>query len=163
MKTNFSIVVWMMVFSVLLKMLIYFFNLQFTGYERMALFGNVFILMSGVYLGIKLFKKTETNKTVFLQDVKAGMRVASLYALFMTLFVYFYYSKIDPTYFDQRLASQLSLAEENGANLANAKEMGEFVLSPYFQSTITLVGFLILGSFYASIITFLLRKFNFER
>ena len=131
MKTNFSIVVWMMVFSVLLKMLIYFFKLQFTGYERAAMFGNIFILMTGVYLGIKLFKNTESAKTAFLEDLKAGMRITSLYALFMTAFVYVYYSNIDTTYFQQKLANQLVLAEQNGLDVANIKQTGEFVLSPF--------------------------------
>jgi len=163
MKTNFSIVVWMMVFSVFFKMLIYFLNLQFSGYERAVIFGNVFILMTGVYLGIKLFKKEEASKTTFLQDVKAGMRIASLYAVFMTGFIYLYYSSIDSTYFDQRFADQMSLVEPNNPNFDNIKQTAEFVLSPFFQSTVTLIGFLLLGSFYAAILTFLLRKFRFER
>lgn len=157
MKSTFSIAVWMMVFSVLLKMITYANEWQFTDYERIAIFGNVFVLMTGVFLGIRLFKKNIVESTSFFDDFKAGMRTAAMYAIFMTAFVYLYYSTIDPTYFDLKLKNQLIVANENGMDLEQVKKTGEFVLSPFFQSTITLIGFLLLGSFYAAIITFLIR------
>jgi amino acid transporter len=153
----------MMVVSVFLKMLIYSLDYQFSWYERVAVFGNVFVLMSGVFFGIRLFKRQQSGKTSFLQDLKAGMRITALYALFMTAFVYVYYNWIDASYFAEKLQNQLRLAEENGMDLANVKRTGEFVLSPFFQSTVTLVGFLLLGSFYSAMITFLVRKFRYER
>lgn len=160
MKSSFSIVVWMVVVSVLLKMLVYSMGFQFTNYEKIALFGNVFILMAGIFFGIRLNKTLATEKTSFVVDFKAGMRVASTYAIFMCAFVYLYYAVIDPTYFDSKLAAQLTLAEESGLDLENAKQTGEFVLSPFFQSTITLIGFILLGTFYSCILTFLMRKMS---
>lgn len=153
----------MMVFSVLLKMLVYFFGLQFTMYDHIVRFGNVFILMSGVFFGIRLFKKQEVEKTIFLQDVKAGMRIAALYAIFMTAFIYSYYAFIDVNYFNLRLDQQMAAFEGSEQEAKKAREMGEFVLSAFSQSTVTLIGFLLLGSFYSAIITFLVRKFSFER
>ncbi|MEX2380391.1 MAG: DUF4199 domain-containing protein [Vicingaceae bacterium] len=158
MKSTFSIAVWMMVVSVLLKMITYSNGWQFTDYERIAIFGNVFVLMTGVFLGIRLFKKNAVEQTNFLDDFKAGMRVSAMYAILMTAFVYLYYSTIDPTYFDLKLKKQLILANENEMDLEQVRKTGEFVLTPFFQSTITLIGFLLLGSFYSGIITFLVRK-----
>lgn len=158
MKSTFSIAVWMMVVSVLLKMITYVNEWQFTDYERVAIFGNVFVLMTGVFLGIRHFKRKAVDKTTFFDDFKAGMRTAAMYAILMTAFVYTYYSIIDPTYFDIKLKNQLVIASENEMDLEQVKKTGEFVLSPFFQSTITLIGFLLLGSFYSGIITFLVRK-----
>ncbi|MEQ8907564.1 MAG: DUF4199 domain-containing protein [Vicingaceae bacterium] len=158
MKSNISIVVWMMVVSVLLKLIVYSQAWQFTDYEKIAIFGNVFVLMTGVFLGIRLFKM-QHKQTSFPQDFKAGVRVAALYAIAMTAFVYTYYAIIDPTYFDIKLEKQVALAKESGMNLEQVKETGKFVLSPFFQSTVTLIGFLLLGSFYAGILSFLMRKF----
>lgn len=163
MKSNFSIVVWMMVVSIALKLGVFLSKLQFTNYERAALFANVFILMTGIFIGIRLFKRMASTPTSFLSDVKAGMRVAAMYAVFMCAFVYIYYSYIDANYFDLRLESQLALVEENGGDVEQARQGGKFVLSPFFQSTITLIGFLILGTFYASILTFFMRKVRGER
>ena len=116
--------------------------------------------MAGIFFGIRLNKMQATEKTSFVLDFKAGMRVASTYAIFMCAFVYLYYAVIDPSYFDSKLAAQLSLAAENGLDVENAKKTGEFVLSPFFQSTITLLGFILLGTFYSSILTFLMRKMS---
>lgn len=163
MKSTFSIAVWMMVVSVLLKMITYVNEWQFTDYERVAIFGNVFVLMTGVFLGIRLFKSKAVDITTFFDDFKAGMRTAAMYAILMTAFVYTYYSIIDPTYFDIKLKNQLVIASENEMDLEQVKKTGEFVLSPFFQSTITLIGFLLLGSFYSGIITFLVRKMRGDK
>ena len=167
MKSPFSIVVWMMVVSVLLKMIVYSQLWQFTSYEQIAILGNIFVLMTGVFLGIRMFKVKHTQ-TSFPQDFKAGMRIAALYAIAMTAFVYTYYAVIDASYFDTKLENQIALAQENNLKLEGeegkidlnqVRQTGEVVLSPFFQSTVTLLGFLLLGSFYSGILSFLMRKF----
>ncbi|MBL4710723.1 MAG: DUF4199 domain-containing protein [Flavobacteriales bacterium] len=165
MKSHFSIVVWMMVVSVFMKMAVYAANLQFTGYEKIYFFGNLFVMMVGIFFGIRLFKSIVEGKTTFLADIKTGMKVAGMYAVLMSLFVYAYYTYIDPTYFDLKLADQLKLAEGagiTGKDLQLRKETGAFVLSPYFQSTVTLILYILLGVFYSSIITFFVRKVRRE-
>lgn len=165
MKNHFSIVVWMMVVSVFMKMTVYLANWQFTNYEKVYFFGNLFVMMVGIFFGIRLFKTLVQGKTTFLADIKIGMKVAGMYAVFMSLFVYIYYSYIDPSYFDIKLADQLKLAEAagiTGKDLQLRRETGEFVLSPYFQSTVTLILYLLLGTFYSSIITFFVRKVRHE-
>jgi len=151
----------MLAISILLKLSIYFNSLQFTSYETVAIFANLLVLMSGVFFGIRLFKSQQKEATKYVEDFKAGMRVAAVYALLFAIFLYVYYAYIDPSYFEIKLLKQLELAQNQGnVDLTKAKEMGEFILSPYFQSTISLLGFLILGSFYAGIISFLMRKFS---
>lgn len=159
MKSTSSIVVWMMVVSVLLKMIVFSQNWQFSSFEQVSIYGNIFILMTGVFLGIRKYKIANTQSS-FPQDFKAGMRIAGLYAIAMTAFVYTYYAIIDASYFDLKLERQMSLAEENGMNLDQVRQTGEIVLSPFFQSTVTLIGFLLLGSFYSGILSFLMRKFS---
>ena len=155
----------MMVVSVFLKMTVYAAGLQFTVYEKAYFFLNLFVLMTGIFLGIRLFKNIQPVKTSFLADVKAGMKVASMYAVLFSVFIYIYYNNIDTSYFEIKLQNQLKVAEENGfttQDLSKAKETGEFILSPYFQSTVTLIGFILLGTFYSSILTFFMRKVRRE-
>jgi len=150
----------MMVLSVFLKMLVFSANWQLTELERISIFGNLLVLMTGVYLGIKNFKSTIQEKTSYLQDVKSGMRIASLYALFMSAFVYLYYGFIDRSYFVQKAEQRIELLEQQGIDIEQANASMELVFTPFFQSTITLMGFILLGSFYAAMIAFLLRKFK---
>ena len=119
--------------------------------------------MWGIYAGIRLFKKQAVQKTVYLQDVKAGMRVASLYALLMSGFVYLYYSQIDMDYFKVKMAERIDLALQQGVDIEQAKKSMNLVFTPFFQSTITLIGFLILGSFYSAMLSFLVRKLSKEK
>ena len=151
----------MLAISFLLKLSIYFNSLQFSTFEHVALFANIFILMTGVFLGIRLFKSQKQEATTYIDDFKAGMRIAAIYALLMSIFLYIYYAYLDPSYFEIKLQKQLELAQnKENVDLNKAKEMGEFILSPYFQSTVSLLGFLILGSIYSALIAFLVRKFS---
>jgi amino acid transporter len=151
----------MLAISFLLKLSVYFNSLQFSTFENVALFANIFVLMTGVFFGIRLFKSQQKEATSYIDDFKAGMRIAAVYALLMSIFLYVYYAHIDPTYFEIKLQNQLEAAQnQENIDLAKAQEMGEFILSPYFQSTVSLLGFLILGSFYSALIAFLVRKFS---
>ena len=158
MKSFFSIALWMVGLSVLLKLLVFFTGSQFDAFGRFAIFGNIFFLLFGIFLGLRLHKQKVLSASTFIDDFKAGMNVAAYYAILMSAFVYLYYTFIDPDYFDIRLAKQLDIAKENGMNLAEVKKTGAFFLSPFFQTTISLLGFLLLGSFYAAILSFLMRK-----
>lgn len=165
MKTHFSIVVWMLVVSMSLRMLIFIQHWQFTSWEYLYFFGNPFIMMTGIFLGIRLFKQLNESKTSFLADLKAGMKVAGMYAVLMAAFAYLYYSFIDSEYLIMKLESQIQTVIKNGANQGDVlkhRENGRFFLSAYFMSTITLVGFIILGTFYSSLITFFVRKVRNE-
>lgn len=162
MKTPTSIAVWMVLISIVLKLFVFITSNQFTDIGQVAVFGNIFFLLTGIFLGIRLFKKTQLSKETassFIDDFKAGMKVAALYSVMMAAFVYIYYSFIDISYFDIKLAKQIEMAQEQNMNLEQIKTTGEMVLSPFFQTTITLIGFILLGSFYSSILAFLMRKF----
>lgn len=158
MKSSFSIAVWMVLISVILRMIVFLMDWQFTNYEKIYLFGNLFVLMMGVFFSLRLYKRKVEKTTHFLEDYKAAMRFVGLYAILMSVFVYIYYSSIDVTYFDVKLKSQLTLAAEHGMDLDQVKKTGEMILTPFFQSTITLVGFIMLGFIYSAIIVFTTRK-----
>jgi hypothetical protein len=157
----------MLAISMLLKMLVFAGGYQFTGYEKIYFFGNLFVLMIGIFMGIRLFKDHSEGITTFLADAKSGMKVAGMYSVLMSLFVYVYYTYIDPAYFEIKLADQMELMSgKEGITaqaLKKAKETGQFVLSPYFQSTVTLILFLLFGTFYSALITFFVRKVRNER
>ena len=165
MKTHFSIVVWMLVVSMSLRMLVFIQNWQFTKWEYFYFFGNPLVMMTGIFVSIRLFKQLSKSKTSFIADVKSGMKVAGMYSVLMALFAYLYYSYIDSDYLISKLNSQIQTAIENGATESNVikhRENGDFFLSAYFMSTVTLVGFIILGTFYSSLITFFVREVRNE-
>ncbi|MAY82796.1 MAG: hypothetical protein CMP59_01550 [Flavobacteriales bacterium] len=160
-KNRRSIVASMLAISFLLKLSVYFNGLQFSTYENVTIFANLFVLMTGVFFGIRLFKSNQKEATSFFDDFKAGMRVASIYALLISVFFYVYYSYIDSSYFDIRIQTQIeSMQNLDQIDKDNAREMLDLIYSPYIWSTSSLLGYLFLGSFYSAIIAFLVRKFS---
>lgn len=160
-KNKRSILASMLAISILFKMAVYFNGLQGETFDQIGRFANIFVLMTGVFFAIRLFKSQEEKPTAYLDDFKAGMRISALYALGMAAFLYLYYEFIDPQYFDLYMkGSESSDLELEGEELEKAQETIAFAKSAYFNSTISLIGFLILGSFYSALIAFLVRKFS---
>lgn len=158
-KTVFSTAIWFTLFSIILKMVVFITGQQFTNFDLYLGLGYVFLLMTAIFITIRNHKMKVGGTSSFIDDIKAGMKVAALYAIFMSAFLYAYYTLIDPDYFTIMLQQKVAEAEANGnTNLKEVKKAGEFVLSPYFQSTVTLVIFMIVGIIYSSMITFFVRK-----
>lgn len=158
MKTPFSIAVWAVLASVIVKMLVFISNNQFTQIGRYSIFINIFIIMIAVFLGIREYKRQMGNRSTYLEDFKHGMKTAAWFAILLSIFVYCYYSFIDTEYFPQLLQQRLELAESQNFDVEKARETGEIFLSPFFQTTITLMGFILLGAFYSALIAFFVRK-----
>lgn len=158
-KTVFSTAVWFTLFSIIMKMVIFITGQQFTNFDLYLGVGYVFLLMTAIFITIRNHKLKVGATSAFVDDIKAGMKVTALYAIFMSAFLYAYYTLIDPDYFTIMLQQKVAQAEAAGnTNLDQVQNAGEFVLSPYFQSTVTLVIFMIIGVFYSSLITFFVRK-----
>jgi len=158
-KNRRSILASMLAISISFKLAVYFNGLQSTTFDNVGRFANIFILMTGVFFAIRLFKGQSEKATAYLDDFKSGMRIAALYAICMAAFLYAYYEFIDPNYFGELKLTKENL-EQSVEMQKKIKEGAEFVRSAYFNSTISLIGFLVLGSFYSAIIAYLVRKFS---
>ena len=159
MKTPFSIAVWAVLASVIVKMLVYVTGNQFTSIGRFSIFINIFIVMLAVFLGIREHKKVVGSSSTYLEDVKVGMKAASWFAILLSIFVYVYYNYIDTEYFSILLEQRMeTAAAQEDVDLTKVREAGQAFLSPFFQTTITLVGFVLIGAFYSALIAFFMRK-----
>lgn len=158
MKSPFSIAVWTVFASVLVKILVFVSENQFTKIGKYSIFINIFLVMLAVFLGIREHKKIYGKHSSYLEDFKAGMKTASWFAILLSIFVYFYYNFIDITYFSTLIEQRVSLAESQNIDVAKVRETGEAILNPFFQTTVTLLGFIILGAFYSGLIAFFVRK-----
>lgn len=158
-KSSFSIAVWFVLFSVILKMIVFVMALQFTKIDLFMSIGYVFFLMTAIFIAIRNHKIQYGGNSTFGEDFKAVMKVTAFYALLMSVFLYAYYTFIDPDYFTIMLQQKVAEAEASGnTNIEQISKAGENVLSPYFQSTASLVIFMLVGGFYSLLITFLVRK-----
>ncbi|MFN3916447.1 MAG: DUF4199 family protein [Flavobacteriales bacterium] len=154
-----------------------------TGYHlnEMARFvtyaANTLFLLLAVFISIR--KETKLRKgipTSFLVDIKTGLKAVGVYALSITVFVYFYYNFIVPDYTIAKVETVRAAAQAHDfAELQriSPKEYGgmsheEFVelmvknaqywLNPSKVVPITLLGLMLIGFIYTFILTAINRR-----
>ena len=79
----------------------------------------------------------------------------------MSVFIYIYYSWIDPGFFTHKINEALILMKSNGNTPEEIKEYiltAKIIFSPGKLSSFTLFGYLILGIIYSAICGLLLHK-----
>jgi len=142
-----------------------FFFLADLAQEQMAMFTifvNIFIVLIGSFFTVRKFKMT-TSETNMILEVKAGMKTTTLFAVFMTVFVFIYYSYVDTHYFPELIADRVDMAKAAAVdnpdiNIENIRKIGEVWFSPKTHATITLLGLTISGAIYSFLIALLMRK-----
>ncbi len=157
------------------KMVLHYSGLHETHYE-LVIFANILLVLLMMVFGLWAEKKKSPEKRSYTDDVKASMRSAALYAIFVSVFVFIYYRKIDPEFSERRVAQRVELAENvdfqalkesdptRWAHMTredfidDEKEKAEALYSPLVHTTLTLVGITLLSFFYALLLAVLWRK-----
>ncbi|MDP4662661.1 MAG: DUF4199 domain-containing protein [Salibacteraceae bacterium] len=144
--------------SIVLKMLYYiqfYPNDEFDMYVR---FAYLLFFLLALFLGMRTWK-SQNDPSEFTEDMKAGMKIASIYAMMVSAFTYAYYKFINPNYFEYKISENLRLASESGedVDLDKVKETVSFIFDAFFHSTITLFGLIFIGLFYTIVIVAILR------
>ena len=150
-----------------------------------SIFGNIFCLLAAISVGLFIHKKNETTeKGNAINDIKTSLSVGMPYAVIVSLFIYVYYSKIDPEYnqrqihkaqvlIDKTLKNEVKFEElkkENESFEVMSKERirKELIKGPksfYTASATSLVSLLslmMLSTFYSILLTVIYRKFIFR-
>lgn len=150
-----------------------------------SIFTNMFLLITAISFGLYLQKKKEgSNQGNALSDIKSGMSSGVPYAVLVSVFMYVYYTNINPSYIQQirkpfveKLKEDLSTEEK----VAKLKKLNpeletktkseiykeglkniQFQTNPKSTSIISLLALILLTTFYSIIITIILRKTIFR-
>jgi len=143
--------------SVILKM-VYFLgfypNDDFDMYVR---FAYLLAFLLALFLGLRAWKGDHLDSKL-VDDVKAGMKVASLYALILAPFTYIYYKWINPEYFQDRMEQAIAAAQESTPDqVEQVRETVSFIFDAFTHATITLFGLLFIGFLYTLVIVAIFR------
>jgi hypothetical protein len=150
-----------------------------------AIMTNILCLLLSIAVGLYLHKRKETEDSSALGDIKSAMSAGVPYILIVSLFLYLYYTKIDPEYnrhqrseaamqVEKLLNSPEDLAELRKSNaefeVMSVDQMRESIISnsdamysPQAVTTVSLLGMLILATFNSIFVTIVLRKLVFRR
>ena len=80
-----------------------------------AILANILCLLLAITLGLYFHKRNATEQSNALGDIKSAMGAGMVYTMIVTVFLYFYYSKIDPEY-NQHQRSEAAMQLEKMLN-----------------------------------------------
>lgn len=168
---------------IIVKMI--FFSTQEVGYDVTPLvLLSMLLILGAISVGLYYTKRKETEETNALHDIKNGMTAGVPYAVIVSIFIYFYYSQIDPEYNAHQLAeaeyglvTELDkpgkleeLRKENEEMevmtkeeiIKRAMENHRSFYNPSSTSTLALLGLILLSTLNSIFVTIIYRKVVFK-
>ncbi len=151
--------------AVIYKLILYLAGLGSDQMAMFSIFGYLLIILVGSFFAVRNFKLRNQGST-FLDDVKAGMKATTLFALLFSAYIYVHYSYVDTHYFPQLRQERIELAEKEAAKnpeydpkgIEEMKKFGETWSRPQPHSTITLFALTITGAVYSLLIAVMMRR-----
>ncbi|MCE2712189.1 MAG: DUF4199 family protein [Cryomorphaceae bacterium] len=170
-------------FWIIFKLTLYF--LGFSDETTfVAVLTNIFMLLSAISIGLYLQKRIDTDETNAMVDLKNAMSAGVPYVLITSIFLFFFYSKINPGYYAQKIAEkeyEIHQMVNDSAQLEKFKqefpdaevmtkdqiekkliENNKKGASVGFTTTLTILSMLLLSTFYSIMITIIYRKIVFK-
>jgi len=168
---------------VIVKMI--FFYTQPVGYDITPLvLLNLFLLISSISIGLYLQKRRDTEESNGLRDIKNGMTAGVPYGVIVSLFLFVYYSNIDPEYnahqiiekeyeIEKQLANPKQFKKIQDSNpdfeVLSKEEIKEKVMeglrstySPNSVLTLSLLGMIVMSAVNSIFITIIYRRIVFR-
>ncbi len=146
---------------------------------------NMFFLISSVTVGLYLQKRNEADSGNALNDIKNGMSAGIPYAIIISIFLYVYYAKVDPSYIQSKITDkevELNKLLSDPATLKKVKESNadyevmtvsqirkkeiendKSVYSASSTAIFSLLAMTMYTTFNSIIITVIMRKIVFRR
>lgn len=116
------------------------------------------VLLIALMWGIVRHRKRFAGEPSFGTEVKAGMKVGSVFVLLIALFTYVFYRFVNPAYFQEKIHTILKSAQgRTTTELENIQATSEFVFSPFTHATATLFIGLLIGFLYTLLMVALVR------
>ncbi|MDG1332760.1 MAG: DUF4199 domain-containing protein [Crocinitomicaceae bacterium] len=169
-----------------LKMVLFATQVGASRYDlTVPILTNILCLLLAISIGLYLHKSAEKEYTNALGDIKNGLSAGVPYIIIVSVFLYFYYTKIDPEYNQHQrseAAMQLEKLLDDPDDLQKMRDSNaefevmsveeiresiisnqEAMYSPQAVTTISLLGMLILATFNSIFITIIYRKLIFRQ
>ena len=145
---------------------------------------NILCLLLAITVGLYKNQKKDTESENTLHDIKNGMSVGITYSMIVSLFIFFYYSKVDPEFnkhqiaelefsvkkilnnpekFEELKTSNEALEVMTKEDIYNKKlEAGRGFYNPMSTMTISILAMLLLTTMNSILISLVLRKIIFR-
>ena len=145
--------------SIIGKMIYHFFLLDQPDFDMYTHFFYLLCFLAALFIGLRSWKIQHLGSK-FTDDIKSGLKIASIYSLVISGFTWLYYAKLNPEYFANRIAKAIKAAEDAGITLdeiENVRDTTSFIFDAFTHSTLTLFGYIAMGFFYTIILVMFFR------
>lgn len=106
-----------------LSMILFYARMSGTAFLPMILI-NLFLLMSAIAVGLYLTKKERNWEVgIFADDFKTAMQGGIVYAILISVFVYFYHAQIDTSIIDVIVEERMDVLHKAVPDEASYKEL----------------------------------------
>ncbi len=148
-------------------------------------FMNMFGVTAAITIGLYLHKRSSNEESNAMNDIKNGMKAGVPYAFIVSIFIYFYYSKINPDYtqsklneielkIDEALADPVELAkirkDSEGYEVLSVPEIKSKMMSgprSFYAAgstmTISMLALLLWATMNSILIAIVFRRMIFKR
>jgi hypothetical protein len=146
---------------------------------------NILGVLIAISVGLFLQKMRDTDETNALLDMKNAMSAGVPYVVLVSIFIYFFYAKINPEY-DRHQISENEVAIEKMVNdpkqldafrkthedaevmtkeeiEAKLKESNRQGAAPGFRATLSVLALLVLSTLYSILVTIIYRQVVFKQ
>jgi len=159
-----------------LKMSFFYFGL-FEDSIKAGVLTNILGVLIAISIGLFLQKLRDTEETNALLDMKNAMSAGVPYVVMVSIFIYFFYAKINPEFDRHQIAENEVAIEKMVNDPAQLKkfrsEMEEEIekklkdsniqgASPGFRSTLSVLALLVLATLYSILVTIIYRQVVFK-
>lgn len=162
-----------------------FFYLElFSDSITVGVLTNILGVLIAISVGLFLQKMRDTDETNALLDMKNAMSAGVPYVVMVSVFIYFFYAKINPEY-DRHQISENEVAIEKMVNdpkqldafrkthedaevmtkeeiEAKLKESNRQGAAPGFRATLSVLALLVLATLYSILVTIIYRQVVFR-
>ena len=167
-----------------LKLAFYYIGI-FPDTIQPAVLLNILGLLLAISIGLYLQKIRNSEESNTLLDIKNALSAGLPYVLMVSIFIYFYYAKINPNYYQNQVAKNEILIEKMVNNPLQLekfkksqpdaevmtkeeielklKENNKKGASPVFTAMLATLSLLILATLYSILVTIIYRRIVFRK
>lgn len=165
---------------IVFKMVLYYLGKSNHGFT-IGIFLNILFVLLAAAIGL-YYAKHQSGRTHFLQDVKISLRGSIVYTVIISIFVYFYYDRVDPLVMQNKIDEKIAIAEkqvsedfesmkEDNPSLREVtaeqyvelvREDAETIHTGFVQSTFTLIALMLASILYSFLVPLIFRKIVFR-
>jgi len=165
---------------IILKCIYFLTGIQYNHYNIVILTNIVCVLLA---VGLGMYMARDKDNRLLssaIERIKAGARSGAVYALVVSVFVYFYYNNIDKKFATDKIKERVLFAEKQdfakiqkeNPEAWGSRSRGDFIdyhrdqatlfFSPFMITTVTMISLIVCAFMYSLVLNVIFKNLSFR-